>query len=150
MAEQTPEDLVRLIRDGGLDAAGSEPDAVAGAVRALGTSGQTASALELLARTWRLWLAQGELDTASALIAETLALPGADGVPHRRGRVLYADGLFAFRAGDQERSLARNEDALHAAREAGDVVGECEALSGLARVALRDGAPATSTSRASP
>lgn len=57
----------------------------------------------------------------------------------RRARVLYADGVFAFRAGDRERSLARNEEALRIARTSGDVRGECDALTGLARVALRDG-----------
>jgi tetratricopeptide (TPR) repeat protein len=56
-----------------------------------------------------------------------------------RTRALYADGLFAFRAGETDRSRQRNEEALGIARTTNDVRGECEALTGLARVALREG-----------
>src|SRR5439155_24729806 len=56
-----------------------------------------------------------------------------------RVRALYADGALAFRAGDQQRSLERNQEALRIARATDDVRGECDALTGLARVALRDG-----------
>src|SRR5690349_24025821 len=56
-----------------------------------------------------------------------------------RVRALYADGMFAFRSGDEPRSRARNEEALQVARETDDTRGECDALTGLARVALRDG-----------
>lgn len=59
--------------------------------------------------------------------------------PIWRSRALYGDGVLAFRSGDNVRSLLRNEEALRIARAAGDVRGECEALTGLARLALRDG-----------
>ena len=68
-----------------------------------------------------------------------LGASGAKTVPIWRARALYADGLFAFRSGDQQRSRARNEEALRVARKTDDVRGECDALTGLARVALRDG-----------
>jgi tetratricopeptide (TPR) repeat protein len=135
----TPEELLALAREGGLDSLGAEREAVAGAVRALVEAGDPASALELVGRAWRIWFSRGELDEGSAVAATALAAPGAEAVPIWRVRALYADGVFAFRAGDQLRSLARNDEALRVARETDDVRGECDALTGLARVALRDG-----------
>jgi tetratricopeptide (TPR) repeat protein len=72
-------------------------------------------------------------------VAIALVAPGAAAVPIWRVRALCADGVLAFRAGDQQRSRGRNEEALRIAREEGDARGECDALTGLARVALRDG-----------
>ena len=60
-------------------------------------------------------------------------------MPIWRARALYGDGVLAFRSGDDDRSLRRNEEVLRVAQAAGDVRGECEALTGLARLALRDG-----------
>jgi tetratricopeptide (TPR) repeat protein len=135
----TPEELLNLAGGGDLDALGVEGDAVADAVRALAEAGDGASACELVGRAWRIWFSRGELEEGSAAATTALEAPGAESVPVWRARVLYADGLFAFRSGDRERSLARNEEALRVAREAADVRGECDALTGLARVALRDG-----------
>src|SRR5262249_18447009 len=113
---------------------------VADAVNALADAGQAESALELVARTWRVWNAHGELAAGSAAARAALEAPGAGETPLWRARALYADGLLAFRAGDPDPSRARNQEALEVAREAGDVRGECDALTGLARVAVRDGA----------
>lgn len=135
----TPDEALALTRDGDLDALGREPGALADAVRAFAASGDAASALELVGRAWRVWFARGALDEGSAAAAAALGAPGAGAVPIWCVRALYADGVFAFRAGDQARSLARNEEALRVARETEDVRGECDALTGLARVALRDG-----------
>lgn len=135
----TPEGLLGLAREGDLDALGAEREAVAKAVRAFAEAGDPASALELVGRAWRIWFSRGELDEGSAVAATALAAPGAEAVPIWRGRALYADGVFAFRSGDQPRSLWRNEEALRIARETHDVRGECDALTGLARVALREG-----------
>jgi len=56
-----------------------------------------------------------------------------------RSRVLYFDGLYAFRQGDADRSLARNSEALKVARATDDLLDECQAITGLARLALRAG-----------
>ena len=135
----TPEGLLGLARAGDLNALGAEREAVAEAVRAFAEAGDPASALELVGRAWRIWFSRGEVDEGSAVLATALTAPGVEAVPIWRARALYADGLFAFRSGDQARSLARNEEALRVARETDDVRGECDALTGLARVALRDG-----------
>lgn len=135
----TPEGLLSLARGGDLDALDAEREAVAEAVRAFAEASDPASALELVGRAWRIWFSRGELDEGSAVAVTALAAPGAEAVPIWRARALYADGVFAFRSGDQPRSLARNEEALRVARETDDVRGECDALTGLARVALRDG-----------
>ena len=116
-----------------------ERNAVADAVRRFAALGDAASALELVGRTWRAWLSHGELDEGSAIIATALAIPSERSAALWHVRVLCADGFFAFRAGDQQRSQASNEKALEIASQIGDVRGECDALTGLARVALRDG-----------
>lgn len=128
-----------LARNGDLDALGDERTAVADAVRSFAGAGDPAQALELFGRAWRIWFTRGELEQGSAAAAAALSAPGAESVPIWRARALYADGLFAFRSGDQTRSRARNEEALQAARQTDDARGECDALTGLARVALRDG-----------
>src|SRR2546430_11796308 len=118
-----------------------ERSAVADAVRQFAALGDAASALELVGRTWRAWLSHGELDEGSAVIATALAIPSERSAALWHVRVLCADGLFAFRAGDQQRSQASNEKALEIASQIGDVRGGCDALTGLARVALRAGRP---------
>ena len=133
------QELLGLAREGDLDALGQEPEAVADAVREFVQTGDAASALELVGRAWRIWFVRGEVEEGRAVAATALAAAGAASIPVWHARALYADGAFAFRAGDQQRSLARNEEALRVARESGDVRGECDALTGLARVALRVG-----------
>jgi tetratricopeptide (TPR) repeat protein len=135
----TPDELLAMARAGDLDALGAEREAVADAVRTFAEIGDGASALELVALSWRVWQMRGELEEGSESATVALGSPGADEPSADRARVLYADGLFAFRLGDQERSRARNEEALAVAREVGDTRAECEALTGLARVALREG-----------
>ena len=132
-------ELLGSARRGDLDALGRQREAVADAVREFAQAGDPDSALELVGRTWRIWFSRAELEEGSAVAAAALAAGDAASAPIWRARVLYADGLFAFRAGDQHRSLARNEEALRVARDCGDTRGECDALTGLARVALRDG-----------
>ena len=134
----TPEDLLRIARSGDLEALGEARDEVAEAVQAFAAAGDSASAQELFARSWRIWFLRGELEEGSAVAASALE-GGADKSPPWDSRTLYADGALAFRAGDRERSLARNEEALRIARETDDARGESDALTGLARIALRDG-----------
>ena len=118
-----------------------DPDSktVGTAVRAFARSGDAESALERCARGWRSWLASGDMDDGMVAAAAALEAPGAQTVEPWYARVLYADGLFAFRAGDVKRSRARNVELLRVARETGDVRGECDGLTGMARIALREG-----------
>jgi tetratricopeptide (TPR) repeat protein len=139
MVGMTPQEILALAREGDLAALGAKRDAVADAVRNLAEAGDAAAALELIGRAWRIWMVRGEVREGSALTAVALGAPGASSVTPWRARTLYADGLFAFRAGEMDRSRARNEEALQIARASGDLPGECEALTGLARVALREG-----------
>jgi tetratricopeptide (TPR) repeat protein len=99
--------------------------------------GETAAAADLVAEHWRAWVRDGAvaegLETTAALLAA-----GESNDP-RGVRVLYADGLLAFRAGDDDRSRASNDEALALARRIGDLPGECLAMTGLSRLALRSG-----------
>lgn len=126
-------------RAGDLERLWVERNAVVDAVGRYAEIGDAASALELVGRTWRMWFSRGQLKEGSDVVASALAIPRESAVPIWEARALYADGLFAFRAGDHPRSRASNENGLLIARLTGDVRGECDALTGLARVALRDG-----------
>lgn len=107
-------------------------------VEELVAAGSFVEAEELAASSWRAWLTSGELDEGRAVLASVLDREGAE--PSRdRAVALYADGVLAFRKGDQAGSLARSEQALDVARAVGDRPAESLALVGLSRVALRDG-----------
>ena len=134
-----PEDLLAAARRGDHELLGDRRDEVAAAVRGFAERGDAAAALELAGRTWRIWWSRREYQEGRAVANCALDAEGAEGTEGWRIRVLYADGLFAFRLGDQEASLQRNQQALALARAHADVRGECDALTGLARVALRDG-----------
>jgi tetratricopeptide (TPR) repeat protein len=93
--------------------------------------------LEDAAAHWREWLDAGEVEEGAARIREALEAAGSDAPSVERVRVLYAAHLFAFRRGEPSRELA--QQTLDLARRLGDVRGECDGLTGLARAALRDG-----------
>ena len=106
------------------------------AVARLAANGEYDAACQVAADVWRLWFTAGDIDGGRRLLGTALE---GDGPPSRaRALALYADGVLAFRAGEQEESQARNEAALEAARAAGDKEAESLALVGLSRVALRD------------
>lgn len=89
------------------------------------------------AANWREWFDRGEFDAGAARVEEALNGPGADAPSVERVRVLYGAHLFAFRQGKPSGHYC--DEALQIARELGDVRGECDALTGLAREALRAG-----------
>src|SRR5690242_1770869 len=89
------------------------------------------------AEHWREWFNRGEFDEGAARIGEALDAPGADTPSVDRVRVLYGAHLFAFRRGEPSRRYA--QQTLDLARELGDVRGESDGLTGLARAALREG-----------
>jgi tetratricopeptide (TPR) repeat protein len=107
-------------------------------VHAFVTAGDAQAALELVGRAWRAWSSSGTLaDGRAAAQAALDADRGDAGV--WRARALYGDGVIAFRAGDDEGSRLRNEELLELATSTHDVRGESDALTGLARLALRRG-----------
>lgn len=91
--------------------------------------------LEEAAAHWREWFDRGEFDEGAARVEEALNAPGADTPSIDRVRVLYGAHLLAFRRGEPSGAYAR--ECLELARELGDVRGECDGLTGLAREALR-------------
>jgi tetratricopeptide (TPR) repeat protein len=99
--------------------------------------GRDDDAAELAARTWRPWRMTGDSAGGRRMMAAAIR----DGGPPSgfRALVLYADGLFLFREGDQEASLRRNEEAREVARAVGDKGAEALAMVGLSRVAFRAG-----------
>lgn len=72
-----------------------------------------------------------------ARVREALSSPGAERPSIDRVRVLYGAHLFAFRCGQPSSAFA--QECLDLARELGDVRGESDGLTGLAREALRAG-----------
>jgi tetratricopeptide (TPR) repeat protein len=96
-----------------------------------------ATTLREAAEHWREWFNHGEFDDGAARMCEALEAPGADAPSIDRVRVLYGAHVFAFRRGQPSRQYA--QQALELARELGDVRGESDGLTGLARAALRDG-----------
>ncbi len=132
-------DFLNLARAGDLEALETDRQAVADAVQACARHGDSDTALELFGRAWRIWLMRGGLDEGRGIAAAALAAPAGNGTTVWRARALYADGVLAFRAGDTEGSRHRNDEALQVAREIGDARGESDALTGLARLALREG-----------
>ena len=134
----TAKEFLELARAGDVQRLTADPVALADAVRELVASGDGASALELVGRAWRAWLSSPKLEEGRAAAASALAATqDAHGV--WRARALYGDGVLAFRAGDTDGSRARNEELLELAAANDDIRGECDALTGLARVALRQG-----------
>jgi tetratricopeptide (TPR) repeat protein len=108
------------------------------AVRFLAQNGDEEAAAELGANVWRLWLVLGDIASGRQMLSA--ALDVGQGKPSRvRSLALYGDGALAFRAGAQQDSQVRNEEALAAARTVGDREAEALALVGLSRVALRNG-----------
>jgi len=93
--------------------------------------------LDEAAAHWREWLESGDYEGGARRVREALDTPGADAPTVERVRVLYAAHLFAFRSGEPSHAFA--QQAFDLACEVGDVRGQCEGLTGLARAALREG-----------
>jgi hypothetical protein len=93
--------------------------------------------LDEAAARWREWFDRGEFDTGAARLEEALRADEGEPPSIARVRVLYGAHLCAFRLGRPSGKYC--EEALELARQLGDVRGECEALTGLAREALRAG-----------
>jgi len=82
------------------------------------------------------WTASGRLDTGSEWLARSLSSGPSELV---RPAALFESGLLAFWQGDDDSARRLHQESLDTARRIGDRTGTALALSGLARVALRDG-----------
>ena len=102
-----------------------------------GSYGVPVTTLEEAAAHWREWFDRGEFDEGAARVRDALNAPGAERPSVDRVRVLYAAHLLAFRRGEPSGAYAR--ECLDLAHQLGDVRGECDGLTGLAREALRAG-----------
>jgi tetratricopeptide (TPR) repeat protein len=89
------------------------------------------------AANWRRWFDAGDFELGLARVREALDASAGEEPSVERVRVLYGAHLLAFRLGEPSREYA--QQALDLARGLGDVRGECDGLTGLARSALRDG-----------
>jgi tetratricopeptide (TPR) repeat protein len=118
---------------------GTDTGAVADAVSRFVDAGEPCAALEIVGRAWRIWSSSGKLEEGSAAAAVALGAAADGNCRAWRARALYGAGVIAFRAGDDVASRALNGELLELARVSVDVRGECDAMTGLARLALRRG-----------
>jgi non-specific serine/threonine protein kinase len=81
------------------------------------------------------WMATQRLDEGATWFDRVLAMPGGDEA--QRGQALFQAGLLVFWTGDDERAAGVHQEALEIGRRIGDPTVTAEALSGLARIALR-------------
>jgi tetratricopeptide (TPR) repeat protein len=97
-----------------------------------------ADAMEVAARTWRVWMAARDVPGGRAFLRAVLD----ERKPPRsrwRALALYGDGLFAYWDGDPEGARRRNEDAAALAEELQDPEALLFANLGLSRVAAEAG-----------
>jgi tetratricopeptide (TPR) repeat protein len=93
-------------------------------------------ALRLASLLAPFWMATKRLGEGSDWSDRALASPG--GSDANRGEALFQAGLLEFWRGDDERAFALHNQALAIGRIAGDQSLTAKALTGLARIALRN------------
>jgi tetratricopeptide (TPR) repeat protein len=96
-------------------------------------------ALLLASILWRFWIDKGHVAEGRKLI--TRVLDQSHGKPSTaiRGEVLYGAGMLAFRQDDNEAADRLFQESLKVSRERKDKSTTVNALTGLARAALREG-----------
>jgi tetratricopeptide (TPR) repeat protein len=97
-----------------------------------------ATATELAARTWRLWMAARDIEGGRAFLAEVLDQREPQ-QSRWRALALYGDGLFAFWDDDHAGARRRNEEAHALGQQLDDPEALLFAELGLSRVAFEDG-----------
>ena len=105
---------------------------------ALVAADQGARALEVATPLAYFLARANQQRRALDVLTRALNLPGARVPTSTRAKALYDAGVLAFRARDQVRSRALNEESLRVARQAGDGAAAASALIGLSRIALRE------------
>lgn len=98
---------------------------------------QTDDAMRLSIALAPLWMARGRLAEGIGWFEKVLATPGGNDIT--RGNAYFQAGLLAFWPGDDERAAAFHGEALAIGRRTGDPTVTAQALTGLARIALRSG-----------
>jgi len=96
---------------------------------------RTDEALRLATSLAPFWMATKRLDEGSAWFDRSLRSPG--GEDSLRGQALFQAGLLVFWTGDDDRASALHSRALEIGRQLGDPTITAQALTGLARIALR-------------
>ena len=100
-------------------------------------AGRTDDALRLAIALAPVWMARGRLAEGIDWFEKVLAAPGGSDLT--RGNAYFQAGLLAFWPGDDERASALHGEALAIGRRTGDPTVTAQALTGLARIALRSG-----------
>jgi tetratricopeptide (TPR) repeat protein len=100
-------------------------------------SGRTDDALRLSIALAPVWMARKRLDEGLAWFDKALAAEGGSDL--LRGNAYFQAGLLAFWPGYDERSAELHGQALAIGRRTGDPTVTAQALTGLARLALRSG-----------
>ncbi len=100
-------------------------------------AGRTDDALRLAIALAPVWMARGRLAEGIEWFEKVLAAPGGSDLT--RGNAYFQAGLLAFWPGDDERAAAFHGEALAIGRRTGDPTVTAQALTGLARIALRSG-----------
>ena len=97
--------------------------------------GHTDESLRLANALAPFWMARKRLDDGATWFDRAFALPGGDDIV--RGRAYFQAGLLVFWTGDDARASALHNRAVELGRKTGDPTVTAQALSGLARIALR-------------
>jgi tetratricopeptide (TPR) repeat protein len=100
-------------------------------------SGRTDDALRLAIALAPVWMARKRLDEGLAWFDKALAAEG--GTDAIRGNAYFQAGLLAFWPGYDERAAELHGQALAIGRRTGNPTVTAQALTGLARLALRSG-----------
>jgi predicted ATPase/transcriptional regulator with XRE-family HTH domain len=98
----------------------SERDNVRAALRWCIECGEAELGLRLAGSLWEGWFRWGDLSGARVLLAELLALPGAETNCAVWARAIGAAGALAQAQGDHDQAVALSEQSLAASREVGD------------------------------
>jgi predicted ATPase/transcriptional regulator with XRE-family HTH domain len=123
----------------------SERDNVRAALRSCIERGEAELGLRLAGPLWEGWFRWGDLTGARALIAELLALPGAESHRAVWARAIGAAGALAQAQGDHDQAVELSEQSLAASREVGDPGDVAAALYTLGLEALVRGQYAQAT-----
>jgi len=97
--------------------------------------GRTDEGIRLATSLAPFWMATKRLDEGSAWFDRTLASPGGEDAI--RGQAYFQAGLLVFWTGRDDQSAALHNRALEIGRRLGDPTLTAQALTGLARIALR-------------
>jgi tetratricopeptide (TPR) repeat protein len=98
-------------------------------------TGRTDDAMRLASALDSFWSATSRLDAGLAWFDRVLAMPG--GNDRIRGQALFNAGLLVFWTGDDQRAGDLHRQALEIGRRIGEPTVTAQALTGLARIALR-------------